>query len=226
MQENFESALVHVLKHEGGYVNHPRDPGGATNKGVIQRTYNGYLRRKGRSLQSVRLITDEEVADIYKSQYWDAIHGDELPHGVDYCTFDAAVNSGPGRAAKWLQRAIVAKVDGAIGNETLGKVRTVAPDVIVNRMCDDRMSFLRRLRHWSTFGKGWTRRVRGVRSVSLEWTKRNTAPLEPVHPVTDPLPKPSIGGVAAAIAALVVAIGGALGISRPDFITSILEALK
>ena len=211
MKENFRQSLLHVLKHEGGYVNHPRDPGGATNKGVIQRTYNGYLRRKGRTLQSVRFITDGEVADIYKTQYWDAVSGDELPSGVDYCIFDGAVNSGPSRSIKWLQRAIGAGADGVIGNETLGKILTVAPKTIINRVCDDRLGFMQRIkdkkgrRAWLTFGRGWSRRVKGVRTTSLEWADEVPAPEPQPVDVSDAVPKPPVNptnttaGVAVAV---------------------------
>ena len=206
MKENYEAALAHVLVHEGGYVDHPRDPGGATNKGVIQRTYNGYRRRVGKPLRSVRHLTELELREIYKTQYWDMVHGDELPHGVDYCTFDAAVNSGPGRAAKWLQRSIVAKADGRIGNETLGKLRTVDASVIINRMCDDRMNFLHRLGHWPTFRKGWTRRIKSVRSVSLQWAQKSTKQLVAIDRKADAPPE----SISKPIAGVVATCGGVI----------------
>ncbi|MCA1241878.1 hypothetical protein LC092_05475 [Stappia stellulata] len=165
---NFKHCLPWTLGHEGGYVNHPDDPGGATNKGVTQRVYDGWRRRMGLPTRSVRFITDEEVAHIYRTQYWNAVAADALPAGLDYCTFDAAVNSGPSRGVKWLQQAVGARVDGQAGHETVGKARDHPnKPAAVKRMCAIRMGFLQRLRHWSTFGRGWTRRVADVEARSV-----------------------------------------------------------
>lgn len=165
---NFAASLSLVLKHEGGWSNHPRDPGGATMKGVIQRVYDAYRKRNGLRRQSVRNIAESELQDIYKAQYWNAIKGDALPRGVDYCVFDGAVNSGPSQSAKWLQRALGVRADGVIGMVTLGAV-DAHPDkaALVKAICAKRMSFLQRLRHWLTFKRGWTRRVSEVCADSL-----------------------------------------------------------
>ena len=103
MKANFDKSLALVLVHEGGYVNHPKDPGGATNRGVTQAVYDAYRKTRGKAGQSVKFITDEEVNAIYKFQYWDRVQGDLLPAGLDYAVFDFAVNSGVGRASKYLQ---------------------------------------------------------------------------------------------------------------------------
>src|SRR5690349_1648581 len=107
MRANFDASLAAVLHHEGGYVNHPRDPGGATNKGVTQKTYDNWRVDHGLPPQSVRLITPAEVMAVYKRRYWDAVKGDSLPAGLDYCLFDLAVNSGPVRAITFLQEALL-----------------------------------------------------------------------------------------------------------------------
>lgn len=167
MRENLETALKHVLVHEGGFVNHPKDPGGATNRGVTQRVYDAYRDRQGQSRRSVRAITAEEVADIYKRQYWDAIRGDDLPSGLDYAVFDYAVNSGPRRAAQDLQRELGVAVDGVIGNVTLAEVAKVDVYDLIDRLCARRMRFLKGLKHWRTFGKGWTRRVTDVAEIAM-----------------------------------------------------------
>lgn len=164
MKKNFKPSLERVLVHEGGYVNDPDDPGGPTNRGVTQSTYNGFRRRKGLAPRSVRLITVDEIGEIYKSQYWDAIRGDELPDGLDYAVFDFAVNSGVMRASKYLQMTLGVGVDGVIGEKTLASANekdiiTVLEDYIARRM-----QFLRQIRKgggWKKFGKGWTRRVVG-----------------------------------------------------------------
>ncbi|MDQ2079473.1 glycoside hydrolase family 108 protein [Xanthobacteraceae bacterium Astr-EGSB] len=164
---NFAAALKRVLAHEGGYSNHPKDPGGATMKGVIQRVYDAFRDRKGLARQSVRLISDAELKDIYRRQYWGAIRGDELPSGLDYCVFDGTVNSGPGQAAKWLQRALGVAVDGHIGDLTIERAGAADPAALINSICDQRLAFLKRLRTWSTFGPGWGKRVTDVRRAAL-----------------------------------------------------------
>lgn len=168
MRENISIALRHVLQHEGGYVNHPKDPGGATNMGVTQRVYDAYREREGQPKRSVRAITAEEVADIYKRQYWDAIRGDDLPSGLDYALFDYAVNSGPRRAAQDIQRELGVAVDGIIGQVTLAGIAREDVYGLIERLCARRMRFLRGLKHWKTFGNGWTRRVNDVQEAALK----------------------------------------------------------
>lgn len=167
MRENFDEALAAVLIHEGGYVNHPRDPGGATNMGITHRTYAAWLKVHNRPQKNVRDITDEEVAAIYKEQYWDAVKGDSLPSGVDYAVFDFAVNSGPSRAAKFLQRVVGVSDDGVIGQMTLAAVQGVSARQIVSELCNARLAWLKRLPHWPTFGRGWERRVQEVKAKGL-----------------------------------------------------------
>jgi lysozyme family protein len=166
MNSNFEKALALVLEHEGGWVNHPKDPGGATMKGVTQEVYNAYRKLRGRGLLSVKYITDEELRAIYKFQYWDKVQGDFLPSGVDYAVFDFAVNSGVSRAAKYLQAVVGVAQDGQIGAKTLSAI--TSPAKTINALCDRRMGFVRNLKTFLTFGKGWTRRVQGVRAHALE----------------------------------------------------------
>lgn len=164
MSKIFSDVLPLVLAHEGGYVNHPKDPGGATNKGITQAVYDSYRRNRGASLQSVKSITRAEIHDIYKRQYWDMCNADELPAGLDYAVFDYAVNSGTNRAVKDLQRTVGAKVDGQVGEETIRKCNEAAnadERKLIADLCDRRMRFLRSLKTWSTFGRGWTRRVVG-----------------------------------------------------------------
>lgn len=168
MRKSYDTALQAVLEHEGGYVNHPEDPGGATNKGVTQKVYDAWRKRLGLRTRSVKSIEAAEVAEIYRGQYWNAIRGDELPAGVDYAAFDYAVNSGVVRAAQHLQEIAGAKVDGHIGLMTLAAVGKLKASDAVNKLCDRRMRFLRALRTFPTFGKGWTRRVSEVRAAALK----------------------------------------------------------
>ena len=166
MESNFQRALPRVLKHEGGYVDHPKDPGGATNKGVTIATFRRYVKANG-TKADLRAITNEQVATVYYKHYWAAVHANELPTGVDYAVFDFAVNSGPSRAAKFLQRVVGAAQDGRIGPATLAAVKKDDPIAVIAKLCDARLSWLKTLKTWSTFGKGWERRVLDVRQASV-----------------------------------------------------------
>lgn len=161
---SFGAALARVLRHEGGYSNHPADPGGPTNKGVIQRVYDAYRHGRGLPVRSVKLLEDAEIRDIYHRQYWDAVRGDDLPPGIDYAVFDAGVNSGPAQAAKWLQRALGVADDGQIGAVTVAAA-LAAPDraAVVDGLCDRRLAMLKGLKTWPVFGRGWAARVADVR---------------------------------------------------------------
>lgn len=188
MRDNFADALARVLKHEGGFVNHPRDPGGATNKGVTLANFRRYIDPNG-SVEDLKRITDEEVEDVYRDQYWKAVRGDDLPAGVDYAVFDFGVNSGPSRSARYLQGVVGVDEDGEIGPVTLAAVRKMKPDAVIDKLCDRRMSFLRNLSTWDTFGKGWSSRVAGVRAAALRMARSPapapTTPAEPSEPASE-----------------------------------------
>jgi lysozyme family protein len=161
-KENFQITTDWLLVHEGGYVNHPKDPGGATNRGVIQRTYDAYRVRKGLDKRSVKLITNEEVWEIYKTQYWNPIAGDLLPSGLDYAVYDFSVNSGASRAIRFLQELLRVKVDGVIGNATLAAIQGHNNiEQLIKDLCEKRWNWMKTLKTFKTFGTGWTRRVMG-----------------------------------------------------------------
>ena len=167
MEDNFEQCLALVLKHEGGYVNNPKDPGGRTNLGVTQKVWEEWV---GHPVDeaAMRALTPQDVAPLYKKNYWDKIKGDSLPAGVDYACFDLAVNSGVGRAAKLLQQAVGANPDGAIGPATLDAVASQNPRDVATEVCDLRLKFLQSLPTFATFGKGWTRRVSEVEETAFK----------------------------------------------------------
>ncbi len=167
MRENFDKSLAELLKHEGGFVNHPSDPGGATNLGVTQAVWEDWIDRAV-SEENMKALTPNKVAPLYREMYWDRIKGDKLPSGVDYCVFDAAVNSGASRAAKWLQTTVGAVADGAIGEQTLKQVLLTNPQMLIDKYSANRLAFLQRLSTWPTFGKGWERRVEEVRVTALK----------------------------------------------------------
>jgi len=169
MKQNFDAALKAILHHEGGYVNHPSDPGGRTNLGVTQRVWEEWVGHEVDE-KAMRALTPELVGPMYKAKYWDKIKGDDLPEGVDYAVFDAAVNSGPGRAAKWLQSCVGVEPDGGIGPKTLAAVAAFDPKELVEDYAKRRLSFLMDLPHWGTFGKGWGRRVAEVQNTASSMT--------------------------------------------------------
>lgn len=168
---SFERALDVVLKHEGGYVNDPRDPGGATNFGVTQRTYNAFRARRGLPFKAVYNIDRAEVVEIYRGSYWNAIRGDELPFAIAYTVFDGAVHSGPAQSIKWLQRTLRMKdADGIIGDITLRALRAVSDHrAVINGILDRRHEFLKRLRVYKSFPNGLDNRVKAVRRQALAW---------------------------------------------------------
>ncbi len=196
MDRNFARALPLVLRHEGGWADHPADPGGATMKGVTLHTFRRYVKADA-TKDDLRAITDEQIATVYYRHYWAAVNAQALPSGVDYAVFDFAVNSGPSRAAKYLQRIVGTAVDGRIGPKTLKAVAAMDPSEIITKLCDARMAFLRKLKHWPTFGRGWTRRVSEVRQAALNMVghpadvKRIPVPVEkPVVKDPENLDKP------------------------------------
>lgn len=196
MRESYPEAIKAVLLHEGGYVNHPKDPGGATNFGVTQAVYDGFRKRHGQSPAPVKNIQNREVQEIYRLQYWNTVRGDELPAGIDYCVFDFAVNSGPSRAIKYLQTALGVKSDGLIGLVTIQAAKEAFAHDVIQTICNNRLAFLKALKTWPTFGKGWGRRVEGVRKLShLLDAKAPEKPVEPppvgTAPMAPPVAKPA-----------------------------------
>lgn len=167
MKENFDKSFRKLLVHEGGFVNHPADPGGRTNLGITQRVWEEWVGHPVDE-KTMRSLTPEMVKPLYKRKYWDKVCGDDLPAGVDYCVFDAAVNSGPGRAIKWLQQSVGTKQDGALGPKTLAAVKAADPQLLVVGYNAIRLAFLQDLPTWDTFGRGWGRRVAEVKQDASE----------------------------------------------------------
>lgn len=171
---NFDACLAQVLKHEGGFVNHPADPGGMTNLGVTKKVYEAWVGHPV-SEAIMRSLTPQHVKALYKANYWDAVKGDDLPFGVDLCVFDFAVNAGVNRASRYLQLMTGAASDGKIGPNTLRQlqqyVRTHNLPHAVNRYQDLREAYYRKLRHFPTFGRGWLRRNKEVRDTALKMAR-------------------------------------------------------
>ena len=163
---NYDKCLETILHHEGGYVNHPKDPGGETNLGVTKRVYEEWGGTK-----DMKDLTVEDVAPIYKKNYWDKMKGDDLPAGLDLCVFDFGVNAGPGRSAKYLQTMIGTVADGGIGPNTLRALSTYIDAEGVERAIKNfqaaRQSYYESLSTFETFGRGWTRRVDETTELAL-----------------------------------------------------------
>jgi len=167
MKENYAQALKQVLKYEGGKVDDARDPGGRTAFGVTQNTYNAWRKKQNLPIVDVFTISHNEVAAIYRQEYWDKIRGDDLPSGVDFAVFDFAVNSGVSKAAKTLQSVVGVTQDGVIGPATIQAAKNYVAMAVTNK----RLSFMQSLSIWSTFGRGWSARIADVKNQILALTK-------------------------------------------------------
>lgn len=165
MKGNYTKALALVLRHEGGWADHPRDPGGATMKGVTLNTFRSFYGHD-RTRQELRNITQEQLETIYH-KYWEDVKGDDLPGGIDSLLFDMGVNAGPKRAVKLLQRTLGVTEDGILGPITLGKLKDWNPVKLVEKYSDTRLAFYRSLKTFDAFGKGWTRRTEESKEFAL-----------------------------------------------------------
>lgn len=171
----FEPAVSLILKHEGGFSNHPKDPGGATNMGITQKTLDSFNRRfPGCGFpSSVRDLKVEQVKTIYRIDYWDVCRCDELPPGLALSVFDMCVNAGPGRATRILQQVLGVHADGKIGPITLAAAaNTRAPEIYA--YANKRMEFYKSLSTFETFGRGWTRRTEETLTEALKLYEANT----------------------------------------------------
>lgn len=182
----YDEALRRVLAHEGGYANHPSDPGGPTNYGITLADFRRYVKPDA-GAQDVRAMSVAQAKAIYRSKYWNALKCDRLPAGVDYAVFDYGVNSGLGRAAKVLRALVgVGSAASHVDEATLARAAGRDPAVLIAALCDERMAFLKRLKTWPVFGKGWNRRVAEVRTAALAMAAAQahappqTAPSRPV----------------------------------------------
>jgi lysozyme family protein len=155
-----------VLSSEGGYVNHPADPGGPTNFGITIADYRKYVKADA-STADVRAMKVDDAKAVYRAKYWGVTRCDALPAGVDYCLFDYAVNSGTGRAPKVLQRVLGIAVTGRMDDTTIAAAGQREPRALIQAICDERLRFLKNLKTWPVFGAGWGRRVGEVRTAAL-----------------------------------------------------------
>lgn len=175
---NYARCLANSLVYEGGWSDHPADPGGATMRGVTQKTYDAFRRANALSRRSVAGITESELQSIYRTQYADPVRFDAMPKGIDQLLLDGSINSGPTQSVKWLQRSLVnlgyapGKVDGRVGQNTLDAVEDCAEAgklvELAKAMSARRLNFLQNLKTWNTFRRGWTARVNGMQALSIK----------------------------------------------------------
>lgn len=173
-RNRFDICLDEVLRQEGGYADHPSDPGGATNMGITRKTLARWRMVSpwwNLPKSAVKELQRPEAAKIYRASYWDRIHAGQLPAGLDLALFDFAVNSGPDRAIRTLQAELDVAADGQVGPLTLVAMEAYAAKkglgALVGALCDRRLAFLNRLPTFATFGRGWTNRVASVRKAAL-----------------------------------------------------------
>lgn len=157
---NFAPCLNVTLPHEGGWSDHPDDPGGATMKGVTLAVFRRWYPSATKA--DLRAISDADVQKIYRVGYWNPVRGEDLPAGVDLAVFDFGVNSGVSRSSRYLQAVVGAKQDGVVGPATLAAVGARGAADVVKAICGKRLSFVRGLSTWATFGRGWSRRISDV----------------------------------------------------------------
>jgi lysozyme family protein len=187
MKENFSKCLEKVLVHEGGYINHPEDPGGMTNMGITAQTYAEYTGRRLSTIteREMRSLTVAQIAPIYKRKYWDRCKCDQLPSGIDYAVFDYAVNSGPARAIKHLQQCLAVQDDGLLGPITMKCVLEAVPEELLREYMQRREDFLRGLKTFKTFGKGWISRITEVETKAMQLINLSNA-VESTNNVVEP----------------------------------------
>ena len=203
----YAEALRRLLVHEGGYTDHPSDPGGPTNFGITIGDYRRYVKPDA-TAADVRAMHLDEARAIYRSKYWDALRCDALPAGLDYALFDYGVNSGTSRAAKVLQRIVGFPDDGRMADALLAATRKRPASELIVQLCDERLAFLKRLKTWPVFGAGWGRRVAEVRAVALAMAKgqprttdNTTASGKGAVPTNKAAQRGTAGGIAAGGAA-------------------------
>lgn len=170
MLSNWDESFELVIRHEGGFTSDERDPGnalpdgrkGSTNLGCTQAVWEAYIGKQV-TLDDMKRLTKEDVKPLYKKRYWDAIHGDRLHKGLDYAVFDTAINSGVSRASKFIQEIVGVSADGAIGNNTLLAISQFKDSVmLIDEYCEKRLAFLKALKTWPIYGRGWEKRVADV----------------------------------------------------------------
>ena len=170
MQGNFGHCLDLVLKSEGGWVNHPSDPGGETNLGVTKRVWEEWV---GHPVESMKNLTKDQVAPLYEQKYWRPCYGEVLPRGLDLVVFSMGINAGTGRSIKLLQQSIGCVPDGVIGPTTRGLICSSNTANLISKFSESRREYYRSLKNFPVFGKGWLARVDKEEQEALQMCKNS-----------------------------------------------------
>ncbi|MFA6266586.1 MAG: glycosyl hydrolase 108 family protein [Pseudolabrys sp.] len=209
-KSSYDEALQRLIVSEGGYSNHPADPGGPTNFGITLADYRQYVKRDA-TADDVRRMSVDDAERIYRARYWDALRCDELPAGVDYAVFDYGVNSGIGRSGKVLRRCLgLPDATSMISDEVIAAASRADAARLVTAICDERLRFLQSLKTWPVFGKGWGRRVAEVKSISLALASRKAGapptPLTPPVAIEPPTEQPAASGLFHVVMSILAAL--------------------
>lgn len=167
---DFKECLDLVLKSEGGYVNHPSDPGGRTNLGVTQKVWEDFLGHPV-SEADMRSLTPEKVAPLYEQKYWRPCYGEVLPRGLNFLVFSMGINAGTGRSVKLFQQSLGCVADGIIGPKTRELIRASDVSKLIAKFSETRREYYRSLKLFPTFGKGWLNRVDHEEAQALQMVK-------------------------------------------------------
>ncbi len=220
MRETLTTALDLMFGHEGGYVNNPKDTGGATKYGITHKTLAAHRGVASVTPAQVKALTKEEATEIYVKSYWTQSGGDLLPVGIDFMAFDYGVNSGPAQAVKSLQRVVGVKADGIVGSQTVAAVSAYKGDLI-RAYAAERLRFMRTLKTWPVFGRGWQKRVESVEAQarqvirgavvktdsSIPSAKANPTDLSIMETLKKPEAWASLGGAASGLGSILTGTG-------------------
>ena len=165
-----QTCALPILKSEGGWVNHPSDPGGETNLGVTKRVWEEWV---GHPVESMKNLTKDQVAPLYEQKYWRPCYGEVLPRGLDLIVFSMGVNAGPGRSVKLLQSSIGCIPDGVIGPRTRGLICESNIATLISKFSESRREYYRSLKNFPVFGKGWLARVDKEEQEALQMCKNS-----------------------------------------------------
>lgn len=167
---DFKECLDLVLKSEGGFVNHPSDPGGMTNLGVTKRVWQEYTGHEADE-KEMRSLTPEKVAPLYEQRYWRPTYCEVLPRGLSFLIFSMGINAGTGRSVKLLQSCIGCVADGVIGPKTMELIKSADVTDLIKRFSEARRNYYKSLKTFDVFGKGWLARVDREEAEALNMIK-------------------------------------------------------
>lgn len=225
MLASYDASLTRLLKDEGGYTDHPSDPGGPTNFGITLSDARRYWKGNA-TADDVRALPQSVARKIYREQYWNVLRCDDLPAGVDYAVFDYGVNSGVGRAGKVLRRVLkLSDRSSVVTDDVIAAASEHAARDVVIAICAERLAFLKSLKTFPVFGRGWTARVNGVRAAALAMAENRAIAPAAGDVSTGKAIVPAKSAAGPASAGAVIAAGAASAVARSWVQTALLVAV-